>query len=373
MVGAIEILSAKVDAMRGERAENEAMGLAQDADDLSFVSPTGGAGVAAAPAPEPAPEPAPRGEGAGAAGGGGGAPVYPGWTGGQLTGHCVAQLSHRGNATGLAVVGGQLVSGGDDNACLCLWDPRTGQEGVTMAGRGGRIAALPGGRFATAGGTAPTAAVWNAATATRICELKGHTGDVFCVASVPGDLVATGSNDNTVRIWRAATGAHVATLEGHTGSVYALAMLPDGRLASGSYDRTVRLWNLSYHRCTAVLQHGSDFSEPARALAALEDGCLASGCGSKIYLWNPTSGTREALLEGHTSSVACLAALPKGLLASGSYDKTVRVWNFAARTCVAVLRGHMGWVKGLAALPDGRLASGSSSDDDVIRVWELRP
>ena len=78
-----------------------------------------------------------------------------------------------------------------------------------------------------------------------------------------------------------------------------------------------------------------------------------------------------ALLEGHTSTVYSLAALPRGLLASGSYDKTVRVWNVAARTCVAVLQGHTGCVHALAAFPDGRLASGS--EDGEIRVWELRP
>ena len=92
-----------------------------------------------------------------------------------------------------------------------------------------------------------------------------------------------------------------------------------------------------------------------------------------IYLWKPTNGAREANLEGHTGRVLSLAALPQGLLASGSYDQTVRVWNVAARTCVAVLQGHTAYVWGLAALPDGRLASGSQDKDDVIRVWELRP
>ena len=83
------------------------------------------------------------------------------------------------------------------------------------------------------GSNAWAAAVWDAATGSRLCELQGFPLGVYCVASVSNDLVATGSSDETVRIWHAATGAHIATLEGHTDYVYALAMLPDGRLVSG--------------------------------------------------------------------------------------------------------------------------------------------
>ena len=35
-----------------------------------------------------------------------------------------------------------------------------------------------------------------------------------------------------------------------------------------------------------------------------------------------------------------LAALPDGRLASGSYDKMVRVWDLVSGSCVHVLEGH---------------------------------
>jgi WD40 repeat protein len=271
----------------------------------------------------------------------------------------------------LAMVEGVgLVSSGNNHIRTWAQDADRGLKSI--AGTAWGIAALPGGRFATAGYFTYLAEVWDAGTGKCLHQLRGHTGSVRCVAALPGGLLASGSNDKTVRIWNAATGAHVSTLEGHTDYVLALAALPDGRLASSSWDKTIRLWNVATRACTQVLQHPSYVN----ALAVLDGGRLASGCSDKcVYIWSLAGGVQEAVLAGHTAEVVSLAALPNGLLASGSKgDKTVRVWG--ARACVAVLEGHRGSTHPsldeivLAALPDGRLASGSSADP-LIRVWTL--
>ena len=308
--------------------------------------------------------------------------------GGHVGGRCEKMLKHGGRVDGFAVLeGGRLVSGGRGtlfrgilsagdhgyfNALLRVWDPAKGVNVATLGGKGFKIAALPGGRFAAAGRDTKTAAVWGPASdAHPICEYTGHTDYVYCVASLLDNLVASGSSDKTVHIWKADKGAHVVTLKGHEGGVRALAVLSDGRLASGSSDHTVRLWNISNpasaHR---VLQHGNI----VYALAVLDGGILASGCwDNKVYLWDVRSTNAEpmALLEGHMDGVLSLAALPRGLLASGSADQTVHVWNVVARTCVAVLQGHTGGVGALTALPGERLASGSTDENDVIRVWDV--
>jgi hypothetical protein len=300
------------------------------------------------------------------------APV-PRHTGGQLTARCVATLTHKGATTlhhggvyALAVVeGGALVSG--SGTFICAWAQGADRGLKSIAGTAYGIAALPGGRFATAGGSTQLAEVWDAGTWARLHQLRGHTGGDSCVAALPGGLLASGSADKTVRIWNAATGAHVSTLEGHTRRVCALSALPDGRLASGSDDYTIRLWNVATRACTQVLQH----PHFVLAIAVLDGGRLASGCyDSRVYIWSLAGGVQEAVLAGHTDDVLSLAALPNGLLASGSWDKTVRVWDVGARACVAVLEGHGGPVYGLAALPDGRLAS-SSLFDPLIRVWTM--
>ena len=85
-----------------------------------------------------------------------------------------------------------------------------------------------------------------------------------------------------------------------------------------------------------------------------------------------TSGAVVRELVGHTSIVFALVALPgpePRLLASGSYDRSVRVWRVDTGECIAMLLGHQREVSSLAVLRDGRLASGSA--DRSVRLWDV--
>lgn len=102
------------------------------------------------------------------------------------------------------------------------------------------VAMSPSGdRFATASHD-HTAAVWDAATGTRMCELRGHGDLVECVAWSPdGSRVATASFDKTAAVWDAATGDRMHELRGHSSCVIAVAWSPDGsRVATASFDDT---------------------------------------------------------------------------------------------------------------------------------------
>ena len=83
-------------------------------------------------------------------------------------------------------------------------------------------------------------------------------------------------------------------------------------------------------------------------------------------------GRLLATLAGHTGPVHRVALSPDGrLLASGSWDRTLRLWETPNGRLLATLRGHTGLVLGVALFADGRLLA-SGSEDGTVRLWETR-
>jgi hypothetical protein len=57
-------------------------------------------------------------------------------------------------------------------------------------------------------------------------------------------------------------------------------------------------------------------------------------------------------------------------IASGSFDRTIRVWRADNGQLVRVLRGHEQAVVGIAISPDSQLLA-SGGDDSTVRIWRL--
>lgn len=131
--------------------------------------------------------------------------------------------------------------------------------------------------------------VWNLEKMTALYSIPtSFSGAVNCVAfSADGTLFATGHYDGVINIWKTETGEKVKSL-GAAGVVESIAFSPNGQLlASG----------LSYN--TSVIQ-----------------------------IWSVNTGELLRVLEGHPRAVAFLSfSTDNTLLASASYDGTIRLWG----------------------------------------------
>ncbi len=101
-------------------------------------------------------------------------------------------------------------------------------------------------------------------------------------------------------------------------------------------------------------------------------GGLASGDWDKtIKLWDVGSGQLLRTLTGHTNHVDSVAFSPDGrTLASGSTDNTIKLWDVVSGQLLRTLTGHTNFVESVAFSPDGRtLASGAY--DNAIELWDV--
>ena len=85
------------------------------------------------------------------------------------------------------------------------------------------------------------------------------------------------------------------------------------------------------------------------AVAFLKDGrFVTTGTDAKIAIWRTNNAEPEQILDGHTAPIVALAVSPDGaLLASASWDHSVRIWPLAGGA-PRIFEGHSQNVNGVA-------------------------
>ncbi|KAI0000839.1 WD40 repeat-like protein [Russula vinacea] len=200
--------------------------------------------------------------------------------------------------------------------------------------------------------------VWEWQSESYILKQQGHFFDVNALAYSPdGQYIATGGDDGKVKLWNTRSGFCIITFSQHTASVSAVHFASQGQvLFSASLDGTVRAFDLIRYRNFRTFTSPSPVQFSCLAVDPSGEVIAAGSTDSfEVFLWSVQTGKLLDVLAGHEGPVSSLAFSPTtNVLASGSWDKTVRVWDVFSRSHTVEPFQLNADVLSLAFRPDGQ-------------------
>lgn len=212
--------------------------------------------------------------------------------------------------------------------------------------------------------------VWEWQSESYVLKQQGHYFDMNTLSYAPdGQNVATGGDDGKVKVWNTVSGFCFVTFSEHSAAISAVEFAKQGQvLFSASLDGTVRAFDLIRYRNFRTFTSPTPVQFSCLAVDPSGEVVAAGSSDSfEVFLWSVQTGKLLDVLAGHEGPVSSLAFSPTGnLLASGSWDKTVRVWNVYARSHNVEPYQLSADALALAYRPDGKEIAVSTLDGQIL-------
>jgi len=278
---------------------------------------------------------------------------------------------------------GSLLASGDKAGHLMVWDPTTGkQRGKTLLGHKQWVTSIQWEPLHLGDGTSRRIAsaskdgsvrIWDCVLGQCLRALTSHTASVTCLRWGGSGLIYSASQDRTIKVWRAKDGVLCRTLQGHGHWVNVLALNTDYVMRTGAFDpKDAKV----VHDSTEIPAEEMKVLSEKRynqVLKVVGEEMLVSGSDDfTMFLWKPESEKQSlARMTGHQQLVNDVKFSPDArLVASASFDKSIRVWCGKTGRFLAVFRGHVQAVYQVSWAADSRLLV-SGSADSTLKLWSM--
>ncbi|KAA1472461.1 WD repeat protein [Dentipellis sp. KUC8613] len=200
--------------------------------------------------------------------------------------------------------------------------------------------------------------VWEWQSESYVLKQQGHYFDMNTLAYSPdAQYIVTGGDDGKVKLWNTQSGFCVITFSQHAAAVSAVQFASRGQVVfSASLDGTVRAFDLVRYRNFRTFTSPKPVQFSSLAVDPSGEVVAAGSTDSfEVFLWSVQTGKLLDILTGHEGPISCLAFSPTtNVLASGSWDKTIRVWNVFGRSNAVEPFQVNTDVLALAFRPDGQ-------------------
>lgn len=273
---------------------------------------------------------------------------------------------------------GQKLASACKNGQICIWNPSTGKQlGKKLSGHRQWVTCLTWEPFhlhaecrnLASASKDGSVKIWDTKLGTCTTTLNGHMQSVTCVKWSGEGLLYTASQDRTIKVWRSNDGVLCRTLEGHGHWVNTMALNTDYVMRTGAFEpaeagsnielQAKALQTKALERYKSVVSHN-----PERMVSGSDDFTL--------YMWNPSKEKKSLVrMTGHQAVVNDVKFSPDGrIVASASFDKSIKLWSGKDGKHIGALRGHVGPVYQIAWSADSRLLV-SGSGDSTLKLWSV--